>query len=446
MSSSNLAKGRQEEKIAEWKPLYDEGAAMAEAHRCLYCEDAPCINACPTDIDIPTFIHKISTGNIKGAARTIIGDNILGYSCARVCPVEVLCVGDCVFNHMNQPPIQIGRLQRYATEALLNDVGLKGVLKEAKAKNGKKVACVGAGPASLAAAALLTQAGVEVTLFEKRDVAGGLNTWGIAPYKMHAQDALREIGWIEDLGVNIKTGMSVTADEDGDGKISAKTLLSDFDGVFLGIGIGDDSSLDIDGEKGPGVHGATELIEKIKLDPDLHFDGVNTAIVVGAGNTAIDIAHELALLGIDDVIMVYRRTEARMSGYKHEMSAARKDRVRLLENRQPLAVEREGHALVGLRVSEAKDGKAIAGTEHVIKADLVVMAIGQNKDTGIAKAFSGVETDEKGRVVVDEHNHRTGNHIVWAGGDCVNGGKEVVNAVAHAKLAVADMLEQFGAA
>ncbi|MFO0755674.1 MAG: FAD-dependent oxidoreductase [Byssovorax sp.] len=432
-----LPQGRLEERFEEKKPAYSPAEAMAEANRCLYCADAPCIKACPTAIDIPTFIHKISTGNVKGAARTILTQNLLGESCGQVCPVEVLCAGACVYNGWGRDPIKIGRLQRYAVEETL---AKDPALFKKKPSTGKKVALIGSGPASIAAAGWLALEGHKAVIFERKKTPGGLNTLGIAPYKMKGGEALDEIAWVLGLGdIELRLGVEVVSGEAGPGQVSAKALLADYDAVFLGLGLGADSALGVPGEDGEGVVGATALIERIKADPSLTLDGVKKAIVVGGGNTAIDVVHELALLGVE-AVMVYRRSEAEMSGYEHEMAAARLDGARLVENRAPIAVVRDGGRVKALRVAPAKGGKPAAGEpEEDIPADLIVVAIGQNRATQVALAFPGVELDGKGRVVVDKATGRTGNPKVYSGGDCVNGGKEVVNAVAEARVAVQAM-------
>ena len=437
--SDGLPEKRLESQLKDKAPLYTRGEAVTEANRCIYCVDAPCVSACPTGIDIPTFIHKIATDNVKGAARTIFADNLLGASCARVCPVEVLCAGSCVYNHWGREPIQIGRLQRYATKnALAADAEL--LSRQRKPATGKTIACIGAGPASLAAAGHLALDGHTVRIYEKRALAGGLNTTGVAPYKLHAHDSLAEVATILGLGdISVETGVEVVDGDASAGQISAQALLRDYDAVFVGIGLGPDSFLSIEGEDGEGVVGAVEYIERLKLDPTLTVDGVSRAIVVGGGNTAIDVARELAQLGVPDVAMVYRRTASVMSGYAHEMDGARKDGVRLVENRQPAAVVREGGKVVGLKV-KATDG----GSEETLPADLIAVAIGQSRLTQLATALGGVELDEKGRVKVDDATCRTGNAKVYAGGDCVNGGKEVVNAAQHGKLAARAITASFG--
>lgn len=432
-----LPRGRAEERLEDYKPLFTEAEAIAEANRCLYCADAPCIQACPTGIDIPTFIRKISTGNVKGSAKTILDANLLGYSCARVCPVEVLCAGACVYNAWSRPAIAIGRLQRYATETTLTQ---EGELYAPKAATGKKIACVGGGPASLAAAGWLALEGHSTVVFEKKSLPGGLNTLGIAPYKLQANNALDEIEWIRSLGVDIVTGIEIAPGAASAARLPPEKLLSEFDAVFLGLGLGADSSMGVPGEDGPGVVGATALIERIKSDAAFTVEGVRRALVVGGGNTAIDAAHELKLLGVREVAMVYRRTSADMSGYAHEMEAARKHGVQLIESRVPTEVIRDdGGRLLGLRVAPAKDGKPVAGTQNDLAADLIAVAIGQSRATRLATSFQGVQLDAKGRIVVDAATGRTGHPKVWAGGDAVNGGKEVVNAVAEAKRAVKDI-------
>ncbi|MBT8492150.1 MAG: FAD-dependent oxidoreductase, partial [Deltaproteobacteria bacterium] len=285
-----IPKDRLETRLKDKHPLYTRAEAITEANRCIYCSDAPCVQACPTGIDIPTFIHKIATDNVRGSARTIFRDNLLGYSCARVCPVEVLCAGSCVYNHWDRPPIEIGRLQRYATENAL--VAAPDLLsKNRKPPTGKKIALIGAGPASLAAAGHLALDGHKAVIFDKNQIPGGLNTLGIAPYKLQADDAVGEVEFIEALGdVEIRTGVAVVEGDAGDGEVSTASLLADYDAVFIGIGLGPDNFLADAVEEGEGVEGATDLIARIKIDPKQTVDGVSRALVLGGGNTAIDIA------------------------------------------------------------------------------------------------------------------------------------------------------------
>jgi glutamate synthase (NADPH/NADH) small chain len=442
--TAKLSNDRLENALPDKKPLYSSAEAKAEADRCLYCSDAPCIKACPTEIDIPTFIKKIASGNVRGSAKTIFEQNLLGYSCARVCPVEVLCQGDCVYTGWGREPINIGRLQRFATETAT----AKPLLEKKTAAVKKKVACIGGGPASLAFAGYLALEGHDAVIFEKRAYSGGLNTTGIAPYKLHAHDALHEVDFVKSFGVDVQTGIEVGSD-DGPGKISAKKLLETYDAVFIGIGLGADTKLGVPGEDGPGIYGATEWIEKMKLELTAgHRDEIagKRVIVVGGGNTAIDVARETALLGAADVAMAYRRGVPEMSGYAHEMAGGRKEGVRLVGHVQPIGYERDASGkLTGLKVATTdKDAKPIPGSEHVLPCDVVFLAIGQSKLRDMAKELGGVDLDKRGCVVVkDVKTCETGNPKVFAGGDCINGGKEVVNAVADGRNAARTLLSRW---
>ncbi len=418
-SAPVIPANRLELSLPDAKPVYTPGEGIAEANRCLYCHDAPCVAACPTGIDIPRFIRKIATGNVTGSARTILSANLLGYSCARVCPVEVLCVGACVYNTWHRtPPIAIGRLQRYAVETALANGSAAALFSRAPAQ-GRKVACVGAGPASLACAGYLALEGVSVTLFERRPLPGGLNVTGVAPYKMHAEGGILEADFVRSLGVEIRTGVEVGHDVD------PADLLRDYDAVFLGIGLGADSGLGIPGEDGPGVVGAIAWIERMKLEPAAARPAVRSAVVIGGGNTAIDAARELARFGTPAVAMVYRRSAPEMPGYAHEMDLARREGVTLLERAVPQAFVRDGGgALRALRLADGRESPC----------ELAVLAIGQARLEALARRFPGVALDEKGRVVVDEATGRTGNPKVFAGGD-VLGGELVVTAAQDAKRA-----------
>jgi dihydropyrimidine dehydrogenase (NAD+) subunit PreT len=430
---------RLESQLPESKPAYTPAEARAEAERCLYCVDAPCIKACPTSIDIPRFIGQIATGDVVGSARTIFDANILGASCARVCPVEVLCVGDCVYNGWHKPPIQIGRLQRYATDTAVAREHATGhrVLTPKTAAVRKRVALVGAGPASLACAAYLALEGHEAVIFERGALPGGLNTTGVAPYKLHTEDSLGEVEYVRSLGVEIRTGVEV-----GTG-VTAASLLAEWDAVFLGVGLGADTRLGVPGEDGPGVVGATAFIERLKNEPGFAVAGVRRAVVVGGGNTAIDVARELGKVGVADVAMVYRRSAHEMSGYAHEMAQARVEGARLVESVQPVSVVRDHDgAVTAVRVAITHNG-VVTGDAHELPCDLVVLAIGQSKLRAVAQGFDGVALDKRGCVVVDTVTRRTGNARVYAGGDCINGGKEVVNAAADGREAARAMMRSW---
>jgi len=421
---SELEKDRAECTFGDFKEAYTPDQAVVEANRCLFCSDAPCVKVCPTHIEIPQFIRKIATGNLRGSARTIFDANILGMSCARVCPVEVLCVGDCVLNEMGIPPIQIGKLQRHATDHAFA-TGQR--FFEAGAPTGKSVGLIGGGPASLAAAHELRRLGHACTIYEKRPLLGGLNTTGIAPYKMRADRSVEEVEWILGIGgVEVKTGVAVGTD------VTLEELEKRHDAVFVGVGLGPDTRLSIPGEDLPGVHGAVEQIERFKLSK-ADFSKISRAIVVGGGNTAIDAMRELLGLGVARATLLYRGTESKMPGYAHEWKAARLEGATAIFQALPVAFEGNGRVerVRCVRMDEKK--QPIAGSEFTEPAELVLLAIGQAKLGEMLAALDGIRV-ERGRIVVDE-NGFTGRKGWYAGGDCTNGGKEVVNAAAEGKAA-----------
>lgn len=418
-----LPKKRSETVFEDFKQAYNPHQALVEANRCLYCVEAPCINACPTAIDIPQFIRKISTENLRGSARTIFDANILGMSCARVCPVEELCVGKCVFNDMEQAPIQIGKLQRYATDHAYAQ-GWR--FFEAGADTGKSVGIVGAGPAALAAAHELRRLGHACTMYEKRPVIGGLNATGVAPYKMRADAGIQEANWVLEIGgIEVKqaqVGTSTTWSE----------LEQRHDALLVAFGLGPDRYLDIPGSDLAGVHGAVDFIERFKLG-EVDLTGVETAVVVGGGNTALDAVRELKGLGVAEVVLAYRGPEAGMSGYKHEWHAARVEGVRSGWSRLPVAYQGSDGKLERVRwVRLDADKKVIAGSEFDSAAQLVLVAIGQNKLGALVEQLEGVEV-ERGCIVAS--HGATGRPGVFAAGDCANGGTEVVYAAAEGKHA-----------
>jgi dihydropyrimidine dehydrogenase (NAD+) subunit PreT len=415
---------RSESAFADFKHAFGKPQALAEANRCLYCEDAPCIQACPTSINIPEFIRKIATDNVKGSARTIFESNILGMSCARVCPVETLCVGDCVYNHLDAPPIQIGKLQRYATDAAY-EAGWR--FFEAGADTGRSVGLVGAGPASLAAAHELRRLGHACTIYEKRDVVGGLNSTGVAPYKLRADRSLEEVDWVLGIGgIEVQTGVEVGA------TLTLEELEARHDAVFFGAGLGADRFLSVDGEDLDGVYGAVEWIEAMKLG-EVDLTELSSAAVIGGGNTAIDAVRELLGLGVSQVTMIYRGREAGMSGYAHEWDEARREGALAAWGCQPTAFEGTG-TVTRVRCAVLDDDKnPLPGQEVVLSAGLVLLAIGQAKLGGLLERLDGIELD-RGRIVTDEQG-ATGRPGWYAGGDAANGGKEVVNAAAEGKRA-----------
>jgi dihydropyrimidine dehydrogenase (NAD+) subunit PreT len=429
---SEIPRDRSENAFEDYKPAYDAQQATVEANRCLFCMDAPCIRACPTSIDIPGFIRKIATNNVRGSAKTILEANVLGMSCARACPVEVLCVGACVYNHMGVPAIQIGRLQRFSTDVAFE----KGwEFFTAGPDTGKSVGLIGGGPASLAAAHRLRRFGHRVTIYEGREVLGGLNTTGIAPYKLRADRAATEVDWVLRIGgIQLKTGVRVPD------QLGWDELLASHDALFVGLGLGPDTLMALPGGDLRGIEGAVAWIEKMKLGL-VNLEGVKHALVIGGGNTAIDAVRELVGLRVPSVTMVYRGAEPNMSGYAHEWKAAKEQGAHAAWQTLPVAFEGDERGLTGVRVVSVDAAKKpIAGTERTIPADLVLLAIGQSKLSDLVAPL-GLAT-QGGRIVTDASG-RTSHPKVFAGGDCANGGKEVVNAVAEgrdAAVAIHQML------
>jgi glutamate synthase (NADPH/NADH) small chain len=406
-------------------PPLSAGEAHAESARCLYCYDAPCTQICPTHIDVPSFIKKIHNGNVRGAARVILDANPMGHSCARACPVEVLCEGACVMNEAEHRPIQIARLQRFATDALLE----KGfTLFSPPPPSGKKVAVVGAGPAGLACAQELRRFGHDVVVFDAHAKPGGLNTYGIAQYKLTPEAALAEAETILKLGVTFQGNTVVGRD------VAFDDLVRDHDAVFVGFGLGSTNHLGVPGEDKAGVIDALTFIEHLKEKPYGAYRVPDRVLVIGAGNTAVDAATQARRLGAREVAFVYRRGPDEASAYAYEMELARNDGCTFHFWATPVEVTGDG-SVQGLKV-KTPDG------ERLIAADLIIKAIGQEKQAGALRNF-GINVDDKGRAVVDV-GRKTSRAKVWAGGDCVNGGKEIVNASEDGKQAARAIHASFG--
>lgn len=421
---------RPEDVLAEYYPPLSDHEAIVEANRCLYCYDAPCTHACPTHIDIPKFIKKIATENVVGSARTILEANLMGATCARVCPVQELCEGACVLN-AEEKPIMIGRLQRYATDHVYN----KGIdVFKAGSPTGKKVAVVGAGPAGLTCAGELAKLGHSVTVFEKRELPGGLSTYGIIVLREPVEVSLAEVEMVRRLGVSLKTGMELGHN------LSFEELKTQFDAVFLSVGLGSVPAMGIPGEE--HIVDGLAYIEQSKLNPRTLQVG-NRVAVVGAGNTAIDCATVAKRLGAEQVTMVYRRTDAEMTAYPHEYEFAKNEGIEFRFLTQPVEVLSENGQVRGLKCVRMALGapdasgrpapQPVAGSEFVLPVDQVVKAIGQEKP-GVAQLL-GLETD-KGYIRVND-DFETSLAGVYAGGDCVRarGSASTVMAVEDGKLA-----------
>ncbi|MDR5800732.1 NAD(P)-dependent oxidoreductase [Caballeronia sp. LZ001] len=415
-------------EFSDVAPLLDATAAAAAASRCHYCYDAPCVQACPTQIDIPSFIRKISHGNLKGAAVDILSANPLGGMCSRVCPTEILCEGSCVRNHPGDEPVRIGALQRHATDSAM--ARGEPLFKRAP-ETGRRIAIVGAGPAGLACAYRLALAGHQAIIFDARAKPGGLNEYGIAAYKTVEDFAQREIEWLHSIGgIEIKTGVALGRD------VTLDELRKQYDAVFIGFGLAGVRELALEGESLEGVMNAVDFIEQVRQADDLASVPVGRRVVViGGGNTAVDAAVQSRKLGATSVTMAYRRGVENMGATWAEQEFAQNNNVTIVTHANPVRlIGADGH-VTGVEFDRA-------GERVIIEADMVLKAIGQTLvPVGIDRELLSLDG---GRIVTDE-NRQTTLAKVWAGGDCaIHEGLDLtVQAVQDGKLAAASIGASF---
>ena len=411
------------------KPLMNDTEAFYESSRCLFCYDAPCVQACPTHIDIPLFIKQIHTDNVTGASKTIFDSNWLGNACGIVCPTGVLCVGACVYNHQDVPPIQIGRLQNYATNKTID---AKRELFKVGTPNGKKIAIVGAGPAGIACACEARTMGYEVDIYEAKDKPTGLTVHGIAPYKITNEEVLKEVEYLQNqLGFNIKYHSAINTKE------QLKQLENDYDAIFLGVGLGKTATLQLEGEDKKGVIGAVEFIEELRMKKHL-LNVPKKVVVIGGGNTAMDAASEAARMGARKTVLAYRNSKEKMGAYGFEYDFAISAGVDSLFNVTPITIVGNGKVEgVKFAKTEMVEGKLKTNMKNVfiVRCDLVIMATGQAKQGIFYDLVNNLELDNKTRISVNNETFQTSNPKYFAGGDAINGGAEVVNAAYDGKMA-----------
>ena len=436
IQAGRLSRDEIDANFGDLHPPLARSEALIEADRCYFCYDAPCTTACPTDIDIPGFIQKIRSDNIKGSAKTILEENIMGGMCARVCPTEVLCEDACVRNTREDKPVEIGLLQRYATDPVFEQ---NLAMFERAEPTGKRVAVVGAGPAGLSCAHRLSMLGHEVVVFDRAKKPGGLNEYGIAAYKTVDEFAQREADWILSIGgIELRSGVALGDD------VTLKDLRDDFDAVFLGCGLAGVNALGAGNDELPGVVNAIDFIAQLRQAGDKSALPVGRRVVViGGGMTAIDAAVQSKRLGAEDVVVVYRRGQGQMGASNYEQELAQTNGVSILLWAAPVEIAGGQHVeSVTFERTELDDdgGLRMTGEQFTLDADLVFKAIGQAL---IDSPLDGSIELERGRIVVGG-DMRTSLDGVWAGGDCVRGGDDLtVTAVQHGKLAAHSIDQHF---
>jgi dihydropyrimidine dehydrogenase (NAD+) subunit PreT len=432
ISNNKLTQAQYEANFSDIHPPFEtKDAALVDANRCLFCYDAPCTKSCPTGINVPKFIKQIASGNIKGSAHTIFVSNIMGGGCSKVCPVEKLCEGACVFNLMEEEAIPIAKLQRYATEKAIEE---KWTLFERKPSTGKKVAIVGAGPAGLSCAHVLSREGVEVTMYEKESKGGGLMTYGIAAYKVTPAFCAAEVDYILSLG-----GIEIKYNQELGKNITLQQLQKDYDAVYLGFGVGLARQLEIPGEELQGVTDAIRFIYDIRNSGYNSVPVGDKVAVIGMGMTAIDAATQAKRLGAKEVTLVYRRTQSEMPCTQAELDIAKLDGCNIIWLAAPkeiLGVDGNVKQLVcsvmqlGEPDASGRSAPIDTGETFILDVDMVIKAAGQ---VPFQEMVNGYQlSNNKGKVAITSTT-ATNINGVFAGGDCVNGGKEVVDAVQAGK-------------
>jgi glutamate synthase (NADPH/NADH) small chain len=430
--NNRLTAEQYEHNFSDIHPPYENReAALVEANRCLFCYDAPCTKSCPTSINVPKFIKQITTDNVRGSAYTIFDSNIMGGGCSKVCPVEKLCEGSCVFNLLDEPPIPIAKLQRYATEKAIE---AKWPLFQRKPSTGKRVAVVGAGPAGLSCAHVLSREGVDVTIYEKEKKGGGLMTYGIAAYKVTPQFCEDEVNFVTSLG-----GIDIKYDQELGRNLSLAELQAAYDAVYLGIGVGLARQLAIPGEQLTGVEDAIQFIYDIREKGYPSVPVGDRVAVIGLGMTAIDTATQAKRLGAKEVTIVYRRTQAEMPSTEVELNLAKLDGCTIIWLASPKEIRGENGQVkqlvcnimeLGVPDNSGRRSPVETGETIILNVDMVIKAAGQMPYEALV---SGSQLNHwYGKIAINEHCETT-IPGVFAGGDCVNGGKEVVDAVQAGK-------------
>ena len=427
IKKSRLSEKEYSENFGEIHPPFNKHEALVEGDRCYYCYDAPCIDACPTGINIPLFIRQITSGNPEGAAKTIFDENILGGMSARVCPTETLCQEACVRNTGEDRPVKIGLLQRYATDTLME---AKEHPYKREKTNGKRIAIVGGGPAGLSCAHRLAMKGYSITIFDSKKKLGGLNEYGIAAYKSLENFAERETKFVLSIG-GIDHKLNSTLGKD----ITLEELQNDYDAVFLGLGLSGVNHLRLEGENSEAIDDAVNYIEDLRQSQNLADLPVGRKVVViGGGMTAIDMAVQIKKLGSEEVTIVYRRGQKDMSASIEEQQNAQNNGVLIRHWSKPskLLINEKTVNGVEFEYTENKNGKLVStGEKFSIKADMVFRAIGQTFESSI----DNLPKLENGRILVD-NNYKTTVSGIWAGGDCVKDGEDLtVSAVEAGKIA-----------